>query len=298
MSAMVRAEESTELERLGRLGWRRQPYAIGAAVTGSGARPVSVDYPTAGLAALGLDGGKGYWFEHRAAMVVDVLRAATSARAIWDVGAGTGAMASLLARAGFEVVAVEPLGPGAEAIAQRDDARVFCGSLEELELPDGALAVVGLFDVIEHLADPGSLLREVRRVVEPGGCAVVTVPAFGALWSSEDEVAGHHRRYTRRGLDACMRSSGFQVVSSQYLFATLLVPALFLRALPYRMGRRRRAEVVHANTAKQLRPDERVDAAMRRVLSWERMLSRKVRLPAGLSVLGVYRVPGPSRGGA
>jgi SAM-dependent methyltransferase len=292
MSAMVRAEESSELERLGRLGWRRQPHENSDAGSRSGAQRASVDYPTEGFAALGLDGGKGYWFEHRAAIVVDALRAATGARAIWDVGAGTGAMASRLASAGYEVVAVEPLDVGAEAVARRGDTLVFCGSLEDLELPDTCLPVVGLFDVIEHLSEPAKLLREVRRVLEPGGCAAVTVPAFRALWSSEDEVAGHHRRYTRRDLDTLMRSSGFDVVSSQYMFATLLVPALFLRALPYRVGMRRSPERVHANTAKQLRPDERIDAVMRRMLSWERTLSRHVRLPAGLSVLGVYRVPG------
>jgi SAM-dependent methyltransferase len=280
--------ETPELERLARLGWRTDDLPI----TDTGVRVAdensAVDYPTAGLTALGLHGGSGYWFDHRAAAVVDALTAATDARAIWDVGAGTGAMSVRLASAGFDVVSVEPLIEGATAIRELGGEAVFCGSLQALHLPDDSLRLVGLFDVIEHLAEPQDLLHEVHRVLEPGGLVVVTVPALQALWSTEDEVAGHHRRYTRQGLDADMESLGFRTLRSEYLFAALVFPALALRAIPYRIGRRRAAEAVHRNTAKQLAPSATVDNTARRILRFERAVSRRMHLPVGLSVVGLY----------
>jgi SAM-dependent methyltransferase len=279
---------AAELERLTRLGWRADELPTTDTGVYLAGESSAVSYPTAGLSALGLHGGSGYWFDHRAAAVVEALTSATDARAIWDVGAGTGAMSVRLARAGFDVVSVEPLIEGATAIRQLGGEAVFCGSLEALRLPDHSLRLVGLFDVIEHLAQPADLLNEVQRVLEPGGLVVITVPALQALWSTEDEVAGHHRRYTRKGLDGFMESLGFRTRQSEYLFASLVLPALALRAIPYRLGRRRAAETVHRTTAKQLAPSTTVDNSARRILRVEHALSRRVRLPFGLSVVGLY----------
>jgi SAM-dependent methyltransferase len=280
--------ESPELERLALLGWRADELSTTDAGVYVAAQSLAVDYPTAGLTALGLHGGSGYWFDHRADAVIDALTAATEARAIWDVGAGTGAMSLRLASAGFDVVSVEPLIEGATAIKELGGQAVFCSSLQALRLPDDSLRLVGLFDVIEHLGEPSDLLHEVRRVLEPGGMAVVTVPALQSLWSTEDEVAGHHRRYTRKGLDAAMESLGFRTLRSEYLFASLVFPALALRAIPYRLGRRRAAEAVHRTTAKQLAPSTTVDSTARRILRVESAVSRRVHLPVGLSVIGLY----------
>ena len=282
----VPSNESPELVRLSELGW--QPATTQE--LGGRLRVVkasAVDYPVNGLQALA-HGGAGYWFDHRARCVVDALVDTTQARTIWDVGAGTGAMSVRLADAGFDVIAVEPLLEGATAIAQRGSVTAFCSTLADLDLPAKSVPIIGLFDVIEHLADPGVLLAEVRRVLDVGGVAVITVPAFKSLWSREDEVAGHHRRYTRRGLDEAMRECGYRAVRSEYLFASLLPAAFALRSIPYRLGWRRSAEQIHTTTAKRLAPRSSVDGLARHVMNAEFTVAQHVRLPAGLSILGVY----------
>jgi SAM-dependent methyltransferase len=250
---------------------------------------VSVNYPEGGLAALGLDGGSGYWFDHRARAVVDVLTSATDARSIWDIGAGAGSMSLRFANAGYDVVSVEPLPEGASAIAEKHCSTVFCGSLEGLRLPAQSIQIVGLFDVIEHVDEPKAMMHEVVRVLEPSGVVVVTVPAFPALWSNTDDVAGHQRRYTKKSLDAFMESCGLDRITSQYLFASLVPAAVAFRTIPYLLGRRRSREQVLAATRRRLTPNSRIDTIAGRILRAERAVARVLPLPFGLSVLGAYR---------
>jgi SAM-dependent methyltransferase len=290
---MTAARGCSELQRLAALGWSADTMPTtpdGVRIAGE---PIEINYPEYGLTALGLDGGRGYWFDHRARAVIDALRASTSARSIWDVGAGAGSMSVRLAEAGFDVVSVEPQAMGAAAIAQQHCSAVFCGSLEALALPAHSIRIVGMFDVIEHLDDPRSLMREAARVLEPSAVVVVTVPALPIVWSNTDDVAGHQRRYTRRSLDAFMDACGLTRVTSVYLFASLVPPAIALRTIPYKLGRRKTPDEVMAATARRLKPSPRVDALAARVLRAESAVARRVPLPVGLSVLGVYRTPGP-----
>jgi SAM-dependent methyltransferase len=264
-------------------GWARSD---GVWLAGSGA---AVDYPLEGHAAL--DVASSYWHDHRAAVVAAMLRRVSPNRAIWDVGAGTGSMASRLKAAAFDVVAVEPLPAGAAALARNFNGDVVCGTLADLQLPTGSIGAVGLFDVLEHLADPTALLAEVRRVLVScgAGIAIVTVPALNWLWSDEDDVAGHHRRYRRAELDRLMRRSGFEPIETTYIFAILVPVAAVVRALPYRLGRRRSSDEILAAMKSQLLPRPWLERAIREVLHAESRVARLVRLPVGLSVVGVYR---------
>jgi SAM-dependent methyltransferase len=247
----------------------------------------AISYPEEGLDVLGLEGGSGFWFDHRAAAVSrHVERLGISS--MWEVGAGTGAMANRLRSALAEVITVEPLVAGAQACAALG-LTSLCGVLQDLRLPDRSLESVGIFDVLEHLREPASLVEEIRRVLRPDGVAIVTVPAFQALWGDEDDVAGHHRRYTRSTLDAAFVASGFTPNRSEYLYASLVLPAAVLRALPYRLGHRSSREAVLQSLRKQLKTRPTTDRVARAVLATESAVAGKVALPFGLSVLGVFR---------
>jgi SAM-dependent methyltransferase len=158
-----------------------------------------VSYPEDGLDVLGLDGGHGFWFDHRFEAVLDLLKQ-ERVTSLWDIGAGAGSMVGRLSQAGIDVVAVEPLRAGAEASA-RLGVTSFCGTLQDLQLPDACLPAIGMFDVLEHLEHPEELLKEAHRVLQPAGILVVTVPALKWLWGDEDDVTGHFRRYKKASLD-------------------------------------------------------------------------------------------------
>jgi SAM-dependent methyltransferase len=277
---------SEEVARVRALGWSA-PAPASDAVIYFGTDPTGISYPGERLAALD---GSGYWYRHRGRSVARFAQLLGVNR-LWDVGAGAGGMARQLGPAMEEIVTVEPWPAGAQASACTG-LPAICGTLDQLGLPAGCLPAVGLFDVLEHVADPGALLAEIRRVLEPDGILLVTVPAYDWLWGEVDDAAGHLRRYTRRSLRRELTAGGFTELRSEYLFATLVVPAALTRALPYQLGRRTSADEVVDRTRSQLRTgcgDGPIDRAARMILAVESAISQYVPLPGGLSVLGAYR---------
>ena len=95
----------------------------------------------------------------------------------------------------------------------------------DLPYEDGRYDLVTLLDVIEHIEDDDAALSEARRVLRPGGLALLTVPAYTWMWGRQDEISHHMRRYTRPRLNATLIDSGFEVVRATY-FNTLLFPPI------------------------------------------------------------------------
>jgi SAM-dependent methyltransferase len=278
---------SDELARLAKLGW------VAPEASADGARYVTstdgstFSYPHDGFDAFGQDGGSGFWFDHRAEAVRRHVKS-LGISSMWEVGAGTGAMAKRLRDTLTEVTTVEPLAAGARVSAALGMTSL-CGTLQDLRLPEGSLESIGVFDTLEHLEHPELLVDEMRRVLRPAGIVIATVPAFPALWGDQDDAAGHHRRYTRSTLVAEFATRGFVPLRNEYLYASLVAPAGVLRALPYRLGRRSSREVVLRSLRNQLTTRPTIDRFARAVLAAERAIAKVVPLPFGLTVLGVFR---------
>ena len=84
---------------------------------------------------------------------------------------------------------------------------------------------LGLFlDVIEHVKDDAGLLSGVAgSYLAAEGHMLITVPAFQALFGTHDEFLGHYRRYAIKNLHRTIVGSGLKIISSGYMFSTLLV---------------------------------------------------------------------------
>lgn len=125
---------------------------------------------------------------------------------VGDLGCGTGALAEALAPhvARVEAVDASPamLAAARTRLAPLDNVTVRDGTLEALPLADAALDAAVLLLVLHHVADPRAALRELARVVRPGGRVVVgdMVPhaheryraQMGHLWLGfgAEEMAG------------------------------------------------------------------------------------------------------------
>lgn len=105
---------------------------------------------------------------------------------------------------------------------------IFCREMPE----NGKYDLILLLDVVEHVeADQGFLSDIVARHAPQGGKVMITVPAFQALYGRHDEFIGHYRRYSLKGLVALTTSCGLKVLSSGYLFSSLLLSKLVLYKL-------------------------------------------------------------------
>jgi SAM-dependent methyltransferase len=119
-----------------------------------------------------------------------------------EVGCGTGFVLAGIRDAlpHLQLMGSE-LYPEGLDVARRRLSGVPLVQMDALEVPFAdAFDVVGAFDVLEHVEDDETVLREVLRAVRPGGGLLVTVPQHPRLWSAADDFAGHVRRYTRSEL--------------------------------------------------------------------------------------------------
>ena len=94
-------------------------------------------------------------------------------------------------------------------------------SIAQFDLADSAayarlaperIDTIVCLNVLEHIASDETVLRAYYDLLEPGGHAIVLVPADPALYSATDEAIGHHRRYTETELHTKMQAAGFELV--------------------------------------------------------------------------------------
>jgi SAM-dependent methyltransferase len=232
---------------------------------------------------------RSFWLQHRNACLVAALRHHPFDGVFLDVGGGNGAVSKALVEHGFETVLLEPGPDGARNARTRGITNVVCATLEQAAFEDGAFGAAGLFDVIEHVEDDEAILRQAHRAIRPGGIVCVTVPAYSWLWSAEDELAGHYRRYTTTSLVRLLERVGFHPVYSTYFFAALTAPMFLLRTLPHRLWKRA-PEAVERGAAEQHTPSGTSRRAIDRVLAGERRrLEQGKSMAFGTSCLAIAR---------
>ena len=204
---------------------------------------------------------------------------------ILDAGCGSGRMLDELAAHG-EVTGVDS-DPACVAAAGARGRNVLPAELPHLPFSGASFDLVTCFDVIEHLDDDVAALRELRRVAVPSGRLLATVPAYQSLWSRHDVVNRHRRRYHAGSFAAAAETAGWTVERQTYFNSLLLPPAAALR-----IGERlRRPARARGGSDLDLTP-ARLDRVLELPLQLEAALvRRRVRLPAGLSLMTICRNP-------
>ena len=202
---------------------------------------------------------------------------------ILDAGCGSGRNMVELSRYGT-VSAIE-VSPASVALArERCAGEVVEGSVLEMPFADASFDLATSLDVIEHLEDDVAALRELRRVVAPGGCLLVTVPAYQWLWSGHDEINHHHRRYTRSSLERVAEEAGWEQVRTTYFNSLLLPAAIILRVLD------RLSTKTTESSLDLWVPPSPFNWLLERPLALEAgVIAHGGRIPAGLSLLAVFR---------
>jgi SAM-dependent methyltransferase len=160
------------------------------------------------------------------ARVGDLLPSAVLA----DLGCSTGYLLEDLRAAHPEatLIGVDLVAAGLrKAHASTPSARLLQADVRDLPLADGSVDAVVSANLLEHVPDDRRALKEVRRVLRPGGRAVIVVPAGPSTYDYYDRFLGHERRYARRELSEKAVAVGLEIIEDRYI-ASLLYPPFWL----------------------------------------------------------------------
>jgi SAM-dependent methyltransferase len=224
-----------------------------------------------------------FWFRSRNQLILWALRRyAHDATSFLEIGCGTGFVLSAIACAApdLRLVGSEIFSDGLRFASKRLP-HVELLQMDARHIPyTSEFDAIGAFDVLEHIPEDETVLREVAKALRPGGRLLITVPQHQFLWSATDETARHVRRYSTSDLRAKTERAGFHVlrVSS---FVSFLLPLMLY-------SRRRKRQTQSATTELSVAPvvDKLFDHVMRIELLAIRM---GLNLPMGGSLLLVAR---------
>ena len=237
-----------------------------------------------------------------------IIEAVPPGSLVLDIGCSTGYVAAELVRRGCRVIGMDSDAESAK-VAEAHCERVIVGTLESedvlADLPRGVEVVI-LGEVLEHTADPLSILRAMHDVIVPGGRVIVSIPNVGVWFARLEILRGrfpyadsgifdrtHLRFFTRATLRDLVRDAGFEVVAEHPTASPLPLEAamtgLVRRIAP--VGVETGAPGV-ANDPAQ--PDRGLVATIKRFVEWARRATLRARpeLFAGQFVLELR----PTRG--
>jgi SAM-dependent methyltransferase len=235
-----------------------------------------------------------WWHVGKRAIVYGLLdrfgrKRKVAGRRALDVGCGTGLNLDHLSRLA-QPVGTDYYEEALQFCRERGHTMLCKADAAELPFGEGFFDIITALDVIEHLDDDVIALRELRRVLRPGGVAVISVPAYPVLWTYWDDILGHRRRYTTRTLRAAIEKAGLEVLKVSYSNMLTLFPATgvrILKALLHKASETRREPRVPESDFVPL--PAWLNGALIAYYRLEAWALRRINLPFGLSVACVAR---------
>jgi SAM-dependent methyltransferase len=175
-----------------------------------------------------------WWFAGRRRLFAREIarrRIGTSARVL-DLGTSSGSNLRMLRESGFcNIAALDSSEDALRWCQEKHLSGVVKGDITRLPFGHEQADLVLATDVIEHVDDDWAAIREITRVLKPGGAVLVAVPTFELLWGPQDEFAQHKRRYRKHDVERMLSNAGLVVERSYYFNYLLFLPILLARAL-------------------------------------------------------------------
>ena len=233
-----------------------------------------------------------FWFRGFRRFVAPLIKEATAGRSrvrLLDAGCGTGTNLTFLRQYGSPY-GLELSGRGIQFGRDRGLQPLTQGTVTHLPFRDASFDVVLSFDVLYCLQTPDeqSALREMIRVLTPGGFVVINVAALEMLKGDHSELAGEVRRYTKAELARKLAHVGLDVKRLTYTNASLFPITAGVRALQRLRGVRPGAE----SNGDFYVPPAPINALFAGLLTLEsKIVEAGIDMPFGSSLLCLARKP-------
>jgi len=231
-----------------------------------------------------------FWFRGFRMYVVPAIQEIVAGRRglrIIDCGCGTGFNLKTLLMPhghafGFDLV------PDGIRRARAVGRPLVRADIQHIPFMSASFDLATSFDVIQSVPDDRTALREMARLLNPGGHIVLNVTAMDLLRGDHSDVWGELRRYTPERAARLVEDAGLEVVRIRYLFGSLLPLMLGVRMVQ-RLLRAFREPRGDADLAV---PSAPVNAMLTALVALEARLARRFTIPFGSSLLIVARKPG------
>ncbi|MGH9936549.1 MAG: class I SAM-dependent methyltransferase [Blastocatellia bacterium] len=219
-------------------------------------------------------------------------------RVILDAGCGTGGNLEWLARyaGNGRVAGIDLISTALKFCRERNHERLARASATELPFADESFDLITSFDVLVQIPGRGAddqAMREMFRVLKPGGVTFVRGAAYRWMKSGHDRALGTERRYDLDELREKLKRAGFEVVRETYANSLLFPIAAIRRLLLKRLGL--------ADEGSDVKPLPQnlqwINRVLTNALLWEanRLRDPTAKFPLGLSAICVARRPNDRR---
>lgn len=229
-----------------------------------------------------------FWFRGFRRFMAPLLAEAVRGRkspTILDCGCGTGNNLQLLRRYGA-AFGIDLTWTGLAFARRRGEHAVARATAASLPFPGAVFDVVTSFDVIYALDDAteSATIREMFRVLKPGGCLVINVAAMDVLKGNHSVLANEIRRYSRSTLGTRLTEAGFHIRRMSYTNATILPMVAAVRLAQRASGYQESNQEISI-------PPAPINLALSGALAVEAGLLRFVNMPFGSSLMALAEKP-------
>ncbi len=230
-----------------------------------------------------------WWYISRAEILkhlyskLDFNRNRNTKPRILNIGCGTGMLSSLFAQEA-EITSLDFSHDALKFCDSMNLKRLIRADAQSLPVQDESFEHVFCFDIIEHLENDTQALREMYRVLRPGGRVLLTTPAYKFLWSSFDDLNWHKRRYTKRELKKILRDADFNIDKLSY-YNFFLFPLAVARRVYEKLFKREQEEYYLPEVGRL------TNTLFKRIFSFERFLLPYISFPFGVSLIAIISKP-------
>ena len=212
---------------------------------------------------------------------------------ILDIGCSSGFLLEDFRRQipGAQIIGSDYLVNVVEKASQRISNMPFIQfDLRKCPLPESCVDAVSALNVLEHIDDDFTALKEIHRILKPGGIAHVEVPADPSSFDLYDEVLMHFRRYNLSDLIAKARDASFVILSATHLGFFIYPAFKFVKRRNQKAGKNLTHEEKTSLVAQQIGTTARAKALLV-VFKLEQFLGRVISYPIGIrAVLRLQKV--------
>ncbi len=199
-----------------------------------------------------------------------------------DVGCGTGAFAAEFNKI-TNVIGIDTSRLALDYASKRGLTNLMNCYLNEFPKDKYQPDVITFLDVIEHIDDDKSVVKDAYNILNKNGYIIASVPAYQWLWSQHDVLHMHYRRYTKKKFIKLFKEAGFTIQYASY-FNSILFPLIATKRI---------IDKFTGSDKKDISPIEEVSPLMNYILKniflFEKKLIPNLNLPFGVSIVIVAK---------